>query len=109
VTVNGRAGWFLQHLGDQFKGVYFAKANESVAMADGLASLPVPVELLVVRPKGGTAGAGEVVDTHGLLATHYDATPGTFYLIRPDQHVAARWRAFDSKKVQTALARCLGN
>jgi 3-(3-hydroxy-phenyl)propionate hydroxylase len=30
---------------------------------------------------------------------------GTTYLIRPDQHVAARWRGFDAGLVQAALAR----
>ena len=52
VTVNGRAGWFLQQLGDQFKGVYFAAADESVAMAGALPALPVPLKLVVVRPQG---------------------------------------------------------
>jgi len=26
-------------------------------------------------------------------------------LLRPDQHVAARWRTFDQNKVETALKR----
>jgi 3-(3-hydroxy-phenyl)propionate hydroxylase len=30
------------------------------------------------------------------------------YLIRPDQHVAARWTAFDREAVEAALARVLG-
>jgi 3-(3-hydroxy-phenyl)propionate hydroxylase len=107
VTVNGRAGWFLQLLGDRFHGVYFAAAGESMNIRGALATLPVPVQLLVVRPPDGTAGKGEVVDAQGLLATHYDATPGSFYLIRPDQHVAARWRTFAADAVHAALDRCL--
>ena len=39
---------------------------------------------------------GDIEDVQGLLAKRYDADPGTVYLIRPDQHVAARWRAFDA-------------
>jgi 3-(3-hydroxy-phenyl)propionate hydroxylase len=41
----------------------------------------------------------------GLLAQRYDARPGTAYLLRPDQHVAARWRRFDLAAVRAAVAR----
>ena len=44
----------------------------------------------------------------GLLAQRYDGRPGTVYLVRPDQHVAARWREFDEDQIQAALRRCLG-
>jgi len=50
---------------------------------------------------------GDVDDAEGLLAQRYDAQPGTVYLIRPDQHVAARWRALDAGKVRAALRRCI--
>jgi 3-(3-hydroxy-phenyl)propionate hydroxylase len=48
----------------------------------------------------------EIEDAEGLLAQRYDAKPGTVYLIRPDQHVAARWRGFDTARIQAALRRC---
>jgi 3-(3-hydroxy-phenyl)propionate hydroxylase len=51
----------------------------------------------------------DVVDAQGLIAKRYDGQPGTVYLIRPDQHVAARWRLFDAEAVQAALQRCLGH
>jgi 3-(3-hydroxy-phenyl)propionate hydroxylase len=47
----------------------------------------------------------DVADEQGLLTQRYDAKPGTVYLIRPDQHVAARWRALDAAKVRAALRR----
>ena len=40
--------------------------------------------------------------------TRYDARPGTAYLIRPDQHVCARWRAPSEAGVRAALARACG-
>ena len=49
----------------------------------------------------------DVEDSEGLLAQRYDARPGTVYLIRPDQHVAARWRALDAAKVRAALRRAV--
>ncbi len=47
-------------------------------------------------------------DAHGLAARRCDARPGTVYLIRPDQHVAARWRRFDADAVRAALLRATG-
>ena len=44
----------------------------------------------------------------GLAAERYDATAGTAYLIRPDRHIAARWRHPTSEGVAAALARARG-
>jgi 3-(3-hydroxy-phenyl)propionate hydroxylase len=49
------------------------------------------------------------VDYKNRFAERFDAQPGTTYLIRPDQHVAGRWRAFDATVLKTALARATGN
>jgi 3-(3-hydroxy-phenyl)propionate hydroxylase len=43
-----------------------------------------------------------------VLAARYDATPGSCYLIRPDQHVAARWRHFEPSSFLAALQRAGG-
>ncbi len=37
----------------------------------------------------------------------FDATPGAVYLMRPDQHLCARWRRFDSPAVARAYHRAL--
>jgi 3-(3-hydroxy-phenyl)propionate hydroxylase len=47
-------------------------------------------------------------DAQGLFAARFDATPGTVILLRPDGHLAARWRAFDRGKVAAALRRAKG-
>ena len=49
----------------------------------------------------------DLQDVAGVLTQRYDARPGTVYLIRPDQHVAARWRRFDAAQASAALRRCL--
>ncbi len=44
----------------------------------------------------------------GLAAQRYDARPGTVVLLRPDQHVCARWRQPAPANIAAALRRALG-
>ncbi|MBB6561440.1 3-(3-hydroxy-phenyl)propionate hydroxylase [Acidovorax soli] len=89
VQHGGRSGWLLRTLGPDFTLLVFGKAP---AWASALPQ----VTLLQV----GT----DVLDTQGLLAKRLDAQPGTAYLVRPDQHVCARWRTLDEAAVHAALA-----
>ena len=50
----------------------------------------------------------DFTDPNGTLTQRYDAAPGTTYLIRPDQHVAGRWRSFDADTITRALGRAIG-
>ncbi|MDB5821183.1 MAG: putativev FAD-dependent monooxygenase, partial [Rhizobacter sp.] len=47
-------------------------------------------------------------DIDGLAARRYDARPGTVYLLRPDQHVCARFRDASAAALQAAVHRALG-
>ncbi|MCW1934620.1 FAD-dependent oxidoreductase [Pararhodobacter zhoushanensis] len=44
----------------------------------------------------------------GLTARYLGEAKSAIYLIRPDQHVAARWETWDATAVETALSRALG-
>jgi 3-(3-hydroxy-phenyl)propionate hydroxylase len=105
---DGRSGWLLAHTGQGFVLIRFGlpDAIESAAI-DALRRGPIRVEPLLVLPIGerGVAGQAWVSDVEGLAAQRCDARPGTTYLLRPDQHVAARWRHFDAVAVRSALAR----
>ena len=50
----------------------------------------------------------DLFDREGLFAQRLDATPGAAYLVRPDQHLCARWRRFEAAKVAAARTRALG-
>jgi 3-(3-hydroxy-phenyl)propionate hydroxylase len=113
VTVDGRPDWFLAHLGGRFTGVYFSDgqplSDATLAALRALGEDGLPARPLLVLPAGAScelpAGMHTVTDAQGLLAQRYDAQPGTFYLIRPDQHVCARWRSLDLQRARRALAR----
>ena len=62
------------------------------------------------RDFGGTALTviGEdLIDEEGKFTQRFDATPGANYLVRPDQHLCARWRSFDAAAVTRAHQRAL--
>lgn len=115
VRVAGADGWLLDQLGNRFVLLAFADSVEAVdtalpglrAQAAALAGAALPVQTLLVTAHAGNAPAGLATlhDRDGLLAQRLDARPGTCYLVRPDQHVAARWRSFDVSAVRAALAR----
>ena len=109
VERSGEADWLLRHLGFCFTALVF-DATPPSGQVERLAALPVPVRTVVVRV--GTAEPAEeacLADTAGLARDRYDAQPGTTYLIRPDQHVAARWRRFDLTAIAAARARATGS
>ncbi|MCR9220876.1 MAG: FAD-dependent oxidoreductase [Alphaproteobacteria bacterium] len=50
----------------------------------------------------------DVQDCDGLVAARYGLRAGGAYLIRPDQHVAARFARVDRARLAAALARAVG-
>jgi len=49
-----------------------------------------------------------IADPDGAVAGRYDARPGTVYLLRPDLHVAGRWREAVPAEIIATLSACLG-
>jgi len=111
IAVGGKAAWLLAHLGGGFTGLYFAHRRVSESEFEALTQLaadPVPVEVIVVARPAETApvvpkGCTVIEDRTELITRRYDGRPGTFYLIRPDQHIAARWRALALPLVRGAV------
>ena len=99
-SADGRR-WLLEHLGGRFVCLYFVDA-QTPAPATVAATLPAGVVLL---PVSREARADAAHDATGVLSARYDARPGTTCLIRPDQHLAARWRQPDPPRIAAALRR----
>ena len=116
VLDNGKEGWLLDKIGGEFVLLCFVDDTKSFdAAALAVSSAPTvgdtPLRTVLVSPRSGPAVGGLITleDEKGIAAQRYDARPGTVYLVRPDQHVAARWRSFDVAKVKAAVARATCN
>ncbi len=99
VKINGTSGWLLNHLDGRF------------ALMAVEADLPddTPVELKRIVVTGDPArrtNALTLFDCEGRIAQRYGA--GMTYLVRPDQHVAARFFPSTRDAIADALARAMG-
>ena len=90
LACQGQPTWLLRALGPEFTLIVFGAAP---AWAFGMPQ----VQVLQIGV--------DVLDTEALATQRLDALPGTAYLVRPDQHVCARWRAPNEAAVRAALAR----
>lgn len=82
-------GWLLERMGDRF-----------VLLANGWrGDTPTGVTLLDVASQDVAPD---------LLLERWDLAPGSAYLLRPDQYVAARWRRPTPQAVTAALDRARG-
>jgi 3-(3-hydroxy-phenyl)propionate hydroxylase len=109
---DGQSFWLMDRVGGRFMALVCASDPAALDAAtiqafEALAAGAIPVEVVLVSPGPGRAPGGLRVfrDSAGRFAERYDGQPGTVYLLRPDQHVAARWRTFDAGQVKAALAR----
>ena len=97
---NGRDGWLLNEL----KGEFTALAYET----NGL-NLPSQIDVggITVAVKSVGEGLG-LADAKSSVRKRYDMKPGTVYLFRPDQHVAARWRSWSETRLEESVERAAG-
>ena len=103
VAAAGGAPWLLQHLHDTgFTLLLWSDDAADEAPLRAAAQAVAPTQLLRI-------GRAALQDPHGLVQQRYDAQPGTAYLLRPDQHVCARWRAPTPAAVQAAVRRALAS
>jgi 3-(3-hydroxy-phenyl)propionate hydroxylase len=109
--LEGRRCWFLQYRASEFTLVVFTGGGADHELLSQTQKFTleqlIPLGHIAITPKGISID-GTVEDADGLMAARYDARPGTIYLLRPDQHVAARWRAFNAFAISAALDRALG-
>ncbi|KAF1023076.1 MAG: Anhydrotetracycline monooxygenase [Paracidovorax wautersii] len=92
-------GWLLRTAAGApgFAALVFGDGPQAQASLQALAQADRPIQAITI------AGGG----AHTLAWQRYDARPGSVYLLRPDQHVCARWRQPDADAVAAAYDRAM--
>ncbi|MDR2335507.1 MAG: FAD-dependent oxidoreductase [Burkholderiaceae bacterium] len=94
----GSRSWLMRQLGaTHFTALVFGNGPLAESSAQAVAETGLPVDVVRIP----------IDEAHALAVRRYDAREGTTYLIRPDQHVAARWRAASVDKLRAAHARAM--
>ncbi|WP_341702818.1 FAD-dependent oxidoreductase [Ferrovibrio sp.] len=118
IEEGGAAGWLLDKVGNEFTLLVFADSPAArlptSAELAWLAKECGPVSLVVVTNQAGVkiqpdVNGRVITDVAGSAVKRYDGRSGTTYLLRPDQHVCARFRSFNPHDVHAALRRATGN
>jgi 3-(3-hydroxy-phenyl)propionate hydroxylase len=104
VPVGGPVGHVTEAVGPGFVLLHFGAPpawGES-----GIRTVPVLAQADARWPLALIDADG---DSHGQLARAFDAVDGSAYLLRPDGHVAARWKCAQAAAVRAAWQRARGH
>ena len=105
--------YLLDHIGGGFELLYFTDDSQlPQPLQDVVASARtegVPLRVTAIGAKQAVAGADQTLaDTDGHLRQRYGVqASGAAYLLRPDQHVCARWLTLDATRLRSALHAAL--
>jgi len=81
---------------------------EQAALLGQLGAIDMRFVALPVACQGAAAEFKSIADPNGEIARLFAAAPGTFYLLRPDLHIAGRWKTIVTNEVLRTAALCLG-
>lgn len=103
------SAWLLHRLGGGFSGLYFAGSPLSDEENGKLRRLAdeLPDLTALVIAQQDCRDTGHWHDCDGLFEARYGALPGSFTLVRPDQHVAGHWPRLDLAVVARSHAASL--
>ena len=105
--------FLLDHLGGGFDLLYFTEAEAIPAalqaVVDATRAQGVALRVSAIGATQPVTGADQTfADADGHLRARYGVqASGAAYLLRPDQHVCARWLTLDAVRLQAALNTAL--
>lgn len=105
--------FLLDHVGGGFDLLYFTDAaaipEPLQAVVAANRAKGIPLKVIAVGAKQPVAGADKTLaDADGHFRQRYGVVAnGAAYLLRPDQHICARWLTLDATRLQAALNTAL--
>jgi 3-(3-hydroxy-phenyl)propionate hydroxylase len=102
-------GFLLDRAGRGITALLFcdgAPDAEHIALLDRVRRLDKHFVAMIIQANGN--GAGAIKDSGGDIARLYGAGPGALYLLRPDLHIAGRWKTIAADEVLHTISLCLG-
>ena len=109
----GANDFLLDHLGGGFDLLYFTDQSTMPETLQhtltAIRAKGVPVRVIAVGSKQAVIGADTTLtDANGHLRQRYGVPAnGGAYLLRPDQHICARWLTLDATRLQAAFNTAL--
>jgi 3-(3-hydroxy-phenyl)propionate hydroxylase len=85
-----------------------APTAERTALLDQLRTIDKLLVALLIAHQDSAHGPNAIADENGEIARLFAAAPGTFYLLRPDLHIAGRWKTAVSDEILRTAGVCLG-
>ncbi|CAM3375828.1 FAD-dependent oxidoreductase [Halomonas lysinitropha] len=117
IRLGNESAWLLNQFGNRFVllldgRVATRQAESLVSDLKALLEEQPDLDLLVLGPASQALTrlprTTLIEDAEGRVVERYGLAPGAVYLVRPDQHVAARWAECSREAVNLAIDRALG-
>ena len=102
----------LDRAGNGMTAILFcggAPTLEQAALLEQLGKIDQRFVSLLIGSPGSGSDAKAIADSDVEIARLYGAQPGTFYLLRPDLHIAGRWKTIAVDEILRTSGLCLGS
>ena len=108
----GPDDYLLDHLDHRFTLLHATETTmpgDLLTVVDELRARGLPLQVIAVGARQPVPGADQTLpDIGGPLRQRHGLSVGGAYLLRPDQHVCARWIRLDASRLRTALETATG-
>lgn len=108
IGYQGISHWLLKLLGRGFTLLILGDESSEAGLIKEIDKLGLEADLNLITIGFKHSRSVTIEDRESLVSSRYSLTPGTAYLIRPDQHVCARWRQLDANRVTKAYDVAMG-